>query len=100
MEGKTKKKRVEKRAVRKKKDVVTNLPKPETAEPKKKKAGKRAKPTASRRAPTYEQVQLRAYFISEQRRHRGTAGDEHTDWVRAEKELRDELLVERVSVRD
>jgi hypothetical protein len=99
MEGKTRKKRVEKRGVRKKKDVVADLLGPETTEPKKKKASKKSKPTASRLAPTYEQVQLRAYFISEQRRHRGIAGDEHTDWVRAEKELREELLAERVSVR-
>ena len=38
-----------------------------------------------------EQVALRAYFIGERRRSLGIAGDETSDWVQAEQELRQEL---------
>jgi hypothetical protein len=38
-----------------------------------------------------EQVALRAYFIGERRRSLGVAGDETSDWVQAEQELRQEL---------
>ena len=37
--------------------------------------------------PTYEQVQLRAYFIGERRKSLGIPGDETSDWVQAELEL-------------
>ena len=37
-----------------------------------------------------EQVALRAYFIGEHRRSLGIAGDETSDWVRAEQELSQE----------
>jgi hypothetical protein len=102
MDEKTKKKRVEKRGARKKKDLVTVS----AGSAAKKKKAKRTKLIASKETaqgknhltPTYEQVQLRAYFISEQRRNVGIAGDEHSDWVRAERELRDELLAEKSSV--
>jgi hypothetical protein len=105
MERKTKKKRVEKRAARKKKDTDSSESKASAS--KKKKANKRATLTGTKKpeerkshvAPSYEQVQLRAYFISEQRRNVGIAGDEHGDWVRAERELREELSIERVSLR-
>jgi hypothetical protein len=103
MERKTKKKRVEKRAARKKKDTDSSESKASAS----KKANKRATLTGTKKpeerkshvAPSYEQVQLRAYFISEQRRNVGIAGDEHGDWVRAERELREELSIERVSLR-
>ena len=101
MDEKTKKKRVEKRATRKKKDSVSVSARPEAT---KKKAKKRTKGTAlkgtkpSQPKPTLEQVRLRAYFISEQRRNAGIGGDEHGDWLRAERELRDELLTERISI--
>jgi hypothetical protein len=107
MDEKTKKKRVEKRSTRKKKDLVVDSLGIETSEPKKKKGNKKGKVPTTKRpqqqkdqpAPTFEQVQLRAYFISEQRRSFGLPGNEHSDWVRAEKELREELLAERVSDR-
>lgn len=107
MDEKTKKKRVEKRSARKEKDLVANSLGVETSKPKKKKGNKKRKLTATRKAeqkngypaPTFEQVQLRAYFISEQRRSVGIAGNEHSDWVRAERELREELSAEKVSVR-
>ena len=41
--------------------------------------------------PTSEQVALRAYFIGERRRKLGIHGDETSDWVAAERELREEL---------
>jgi hypothetical protein len=41
--------------------------------------------------PTYEQVQLRAYFIGERRKSLGISGDETSDWVQAEIELNAEL---------
>ena len=48
-------------------------------------------PTPPAAAPTLEQIQLRAYFISERRRKLGIAGDAHQDWIAAEQELRAEL---------
>jgi hypothetical protein len=38
--------------------------------------------------PSYEQVQLRAYFIGERRKSLGIPGDETSDWVQAELELK------------
>jgi hypothetical protein len=107
MDENTKKKRVEKRSTRKKKDLVIHSLGVETSEPKKKKGNKKGKVTTTEKpkqqkgqpAPTFEQVQLRAYFISEQRRSFGLPGNEHSDWVRAEKELREELLTDRFSDR-
>jgi hypothetical protein len=40
--------------------------------------------------PTVEQIQLRAYFISERRKSAGLPGDETGDWVQAREELRKE----------
>jgi hypothetical protein len=40
--------------------------------------------------PSSEQVALRAYFIGERRRTLGIQGDETSDWVAAERELREE----------
>jgi hypothetical protein len=41
------------------------------------------------KAPTYthEDVALRAYFIAEKRRSHGLPGDEHQDWLEAERQL-------------
>jgi hypothetical protein len=103
MESKTKKKRVEKRGARKKKDSVAVKIESEGPKAKKKDGKKRrlaVKKKAGELTPTHEQIQLRAYFISEQRRLNGIVGDEHSDWLRAEKELHEELLAERDSVRD
>jgi len=107
MEEKTKKKRVQKRAVRKKarateSDSVAAVPEvtAETKKPRKSSKVKtsKAKPTAKTpklivHLPTYEQVQLRAYFISERRRKLGLPGDESHDWLTAEQELRAEHSV-------
>src|SRR5690348_14534744 len=38
-------------------------------------------------AYTRDDVALRAYFISEKRRARGLPGDEHQDWLEAERQL-------------
>ena len=103
MDEKTKKKHVEKRSTRKKRDLVSVSARPEAT---KKKAKKRTKLTGlkgtkksqSQLKPTFEQIRLRAYFISEQRRNAGIGGDEHEDWLRAERELRDELLTEKISI--
>jgi len=105
MDEKTKKKSVEKRAGRKKKDLVVSLPESEV---KKRKISKKTKLARKKKperreigpTPTFEQVQVRAYFISQHRRNVGVAGDEHSDWIRAEKELRDELLAEKISVQN
>jgi hypothetical protein len=40
---------------------------------------------------TIEQIQLRAYFVAESRLKHGLPGDATSDWVQAEKELREEL---------
>ncbi|MBV8098526.1 MAG: DUF2934 domain-containing protein [Verrucomicrobia bacterium] len=107
MEEKTKKKRVQKRAVRKKAkatESVSVAAVPEvTTETKKPRKSSKVKSAANATKlnkrklivplPTYEQVQLRAYFISERRRKLGLPGDESHDWLTAEQELRDELKV-------
>jgi len=107
MEEKTKKKRVQKRALRKKAkatESVSVAAVPEvTAETKKPRKSSKTKPVANTtklkkpkvivHLPTYEQVQLRAYFISERRRKLGLPGDESHDWLTAEQELRGERIV-------
>ena len=107
MEEKTKKKRVQKRAVRKKAkaaepvsvaavpEVKAEKVKAETKKPRKSSKAKSAAKTHKVivHLPTFEQVQLRAYFISERRRKLGLPGDESRDWLTAEKELREELSV-------
>jgi hypothetical protein len=37
-----------------------------------------------------EDIALRAYFLAERRRNFGWPGDEHSDWVDAESQLREE----------
>jgi hypothetical protein len=102
MEEKTKKKRVKKRAVRKKakatESVSVAATPAVTAETKKPRKSSKAKSAAKTpklivHLPTFEQVQLRAYFISERRRKLGLPGDESHDWLTAEQELREELKV-------
>jgi len=44
-----------------------------------------AKPAVAQ--PTAEQIQLRAYFISEHRHRHGTPGDHHSDWLEARRQL-------------
>jgi len=107
MEKKTKKKRAQKRAVRKKAkaaepvsvaavpEIKAEKVKAETKKPRKSSKAKAAAntPKFNVHLPTYEQVQLRAYFISERRRKLGLPGDESHDWLTAEQELRAELKV-------
>jgi hypothetical protein len=64
-----------------------------TAQPKAAKASKAAAPEVRATAThkfTEADVALRAYFISEKRRNQGLSGDEHQDWVEAERQLREE----------
>jgi hypothetical protein len=37
-----------------------------------------------------EQIELRAYYISERRRNMGWPGDSNSDWIEAERQLRKE----------
>ena len=39
---------------------------------------------------TQDDIALRAYFLSEKRREHGLAGDQHQDWLEAERQLREE----------
>jgi hypothetical protein len=49
----------------------------------------KAKAPVPKKAPSYSQddVALRAYFISEKRRAHGLPGDEHQDWLEAERQI-------------
>ena len=102
MEGEDKSKKVakEKRSVKKTRAVA--LPSEETtavAQPKKTPvrksastgAAKRSVPSEGTKEPSYEKIQLRAYFIGVRRKSLGVRGDETSDWVQAERELQEEL---------
>jgi hypothetical protein len=99
-EDKSKKVAKEKRSVKKTKAVALPIAEmPTVAEPKKtpvrKSAGteteKRSIRAGQTKEPSYEQIQLRAYFIGERRKSLGIRGDETSDWVQAERELKEEL---------
>ena len=105
MEGQEKSKKVakEKRSVKKSKTVALpakEIPAaPVAAKPSVRKSAGTAtvKPparTSKAKAPSYEQVQLRAYFIGERRKNLGIPGGETSDWVQAELELKAELETE------
>jgi hypothetical protein len=102
MEGEDKSKKVakEKRSVKKTKAVALPIEEtPAVAQPKKTSVRKRASTEIAKRSipskrtaePSYEQIQLRAYFIGERRKSLGIRGDETSDWVQAERELKEEL---------
>jgi hypothetical protein len=104
MEGEEKSKKVgkEKRSVKKAKAVSVPIEEvPALAEPKKTTVRKSTSPSTRTakssvrskqpQEPSYEQIQLRAYFIGEQRKSLGIQGDETSDWVQAERELKEEL---------
>jgi hypothetical protein len=55
-------------------------------------AAKRPAHSNKAKEPSYEQVQLRAYFIGERRKSLGIPGNETSDWVQAELELKAELM--------
>ena len=105
MEGEDKSKKVakEKRSAKKTKAVAVPVAEvPAVVEPKKtpvrKGAGtvraKRSVHSARAKEPSYEQIQLRAYFIGERRKSLGIQGNETSDWVQAERELKEELTAE------
>jgi hypothetical protein len=54
---------------------------------KKKVAAKKARRAAKPVTFSTEEIALRAYFISEHRRHHGVHGNEHSDWMEAERQL-------------
>jgi hypothetical protein len=54
-------------------------------------AAKRPSRSSKAKEPSYEQVQLRAYFIGERRKSLNIPGDETSDWVQAELEVKAEL---------
>jgi hypothetical protein len=102
MEGEEKSKKVakEKRSVKKSKTVALpakEIPAAPIAETPSLRKGsgsgtaKRPVRTSKPKEPSYEQVQLRAYFIGERRKSLGIPGDETSDWVQAELELKAEL---------
>ena len=99
MDGEDKSKKVakEKRSVKKTKAVtlpeVRAVPEPKKTPVRKSTRTERAKRSVlSTRTiePSYEQIQLRAYFIGERRKSLGIRGDETSDWVQAERELKEE----------
>jgi hypothetical protein len=48
---------------------------------------------------THDDVSLRAYFIAEKRRAHGLPGDEHQDWLEAERQLLSENAKPRKAVK-
>ena len=70
----------------------SNPPKPVV---KAKQVVKKAPP--KRPAFTQEDVALRAYFISEKRRSNGLPGDEHQDWLEAERQVAAEFAKKKTS---
>jgi hypothetical protein len=62
------------------------VPKPAAA---KAKAPAKSTKSAAPKKPAYTlaDVELRAYFIAEKRRSEGLPGDEHQDWIEAERQL-------------
>ncbi len=58
---------------------------------------KRASQPRASKAPVIkaEEVALRAYFISENRRQQGLPGDEHQDWLEAERQVRSEASAKK-----
>jgi hypothetical protein len=52
---------------------------------------KKAAPTEKLQEPTFEEIQLQAYFIAERRARLGVPGDAASDWVEAEAVLKEQL---------
>ncbi len=46
-----------------------------------------AKKATKAKSFTQDDIALRAYFVSEKRRAAGLPGDEHSDWIEAERQL-------------
>jgi len=86
--------------------VAKPLPKPVPApapvELKPPKPALKAKRVVKKAAPirpafTQEDVALRAYFISEKRRSNGLPGDEHQDWLEAERQIKAEFTKKKTT---
>ncbi len=58
------------------------------AKPKKAAAAKKPSPPAVEISS--DDIALRAYFLAERRQQEGIPGDEHSDWIEAERQLRAE----------
>lgn len=71
-------------------------PKPKAVKPKAPARPKKAAPVVEIEI-SLEEIGLRAYFISERRRNNNLPGDETSDWVQAENELRYEAI-ERLGI--
>lgn len=78
-----------KRAIKPAAKTKTTVKKPKAPPAKAKRPAPKATKVAAPAIPSFtrEDVALRAYFISEKRRTHGLAGDEHQDWVEAERQL-------------
>ncbi|MDB6153782.1 MAG: hypothetical protein JWL90_2235 [Chthoniobacteraceae bacterium] len=77
----------------KKKPAVAAVVQPPAPEPViRKAAAPRRKPVAAPAAPIsfQEEVALRAYYLGEARRAKGLPGDEHHDWIEAERQIQSE----------
>ena len=98
-EDKSKKVVKEKRSVKKTKALVESGEATSAVETKKASGQKRKSSTPATahddriQSPTIAQIQLRAYFIAERRVSLGIAGDSMSDWVQAERELKEEAEV-------
>ncbi|MFZ4682699.1 MAG: DUF2934 domain-containing protein [Terrimicrobiaceae bacterium] len=86
---KNKEKDVEKKIKKKVKTAAKSLAAAGKAAVAKPKAPKPAKKKTAK-VITNEDIALRAYFIAERRQADGRDGDEHGDWVEAERQLRAE----------
>ena len=104
MEGgeKSKKVKKEKRSIKKTKAVEVSARETPAApiavaEPvvkpksKAKSTEKKAAPLEKVQEPTFEEIQLQAYFIAERRARLGVPGDATSDWVEAEAVLKAQL---------
>ena len=96
-EDKSKKVVKEKRSAKKTKapaeagDAIPVVAEKRKASPRKKAASAPAPISENNiEGPTIEQIQQRAYFISERRVSLGIAGDSTSDWIQAERELKEE----------
>jgi hypothetical protein len=94
MEGEEKAKKVakEKRSVKKSMTVAAPAANPATAIGKagsaKTKPAKKATHSGKAKEPTFEEIQLQAYYLGECRKKYGIPGDATSDWVEAELTLK------------
>jgi hypothetical protein len=72
--------------------ALTSLPVAEPPAPRRRATAQKklGAPRVAASSFTASDVALRAYFLSEKRRMNGLPGDEHQDWIEAERQLREE----------